>query len=83
MVCYRDFKFSLGGEHCDYFDKLLSQIYLYQNDGSFFICGDFNLLIVGSVICLTIIVYDVDVDVIPERNVIQKLIHMVIYSLTY
>ena len=26
----------------DYFDTLLSQIYKYQNDGLFYVCGDFN-----------------------------------------
>jgi hypothetical protein len=25
-----------------FFDSLLSQVYEYQNDGLFFICGDFN-----------------------------------------
>ena len=56
----------------DYFDELLSQIYLYQNDSSFFICGDFNSRI-GDLSD-----YNVDADVIHERNVIDTNGHLFI-----
>jgi hypothetical protein len=47
----------------DYFDELLGQIYLYQNDGPFFICGDFNSR-VGDLHD-----FDADLDDVCERNV--------------
>ena len=49
----------------DYFDKLLSQIYIYQSDGPFIICGDFNSR------CGSDPDYIVGVDEVPEREIID------------
>jgi exonuclease III len=50
---------------CDFYDELLSHVYLYQNDGPFYICGDFNSR-VGKLVDFT-----EGVDDISERDVID------------
>ena len=49
----------------DFYDELLSQVYTYQSDAPFFICGDFN----GRVGHNTDFVEGI--DKIPERNVVD------------
>jgi hypothetical protein len=49
----------------DYFDHLLSSIYVYQNDGLIFLCGDFNARIGDNNDFIE------GIDVIPEREVID------------
>ena len=65
-VCYL---FPDGSSHFvdphDYVDKLLSQIYIYQSDGPFIICGHFNSR------CGSDPDYIVGVDEVPEREIID------------
>ena len=49
----------------DYFDKLFSQIYIYQSDGPYIICGDFNSR------CGSDPDYIVGVDEVPEGEIID------------
>lgn len=50
----------------DFFDNLLSQVYMYQNQGDFIICGDFNSRI-GEMVD-----FNVGIDDVPDRNNIDN-----------
>ena len=65
-VCYLPPKYSSRQvDMLDFFDNLLTQIYLYQKDGLFLICGDFNSRIGNSMD------YIEGVDYIDERQVLD------------
>ena len=63
-VCYLPPEGSCRNEDSHaFFDTLISQIYLYQNDGLFIICGDVNSRYGQSIDFIE------GVDVVPERHV--------------
>ena len=49
----------------DFYDDLLTMIYLYQNDGMFYVCGDFNSR------CGNGIDFMEGIDHIPHREILD------------
>lgn len=67
-VCYlQPERSSRGNLAQDFYDSLLSQMYLYSNGNPIFICGDFN----GRVGSLKD--FDDMVDCIPERKIVDEI----------
>ncbi|CAG2193097.1 unnamed protein product [Mytilus edulis] len=67
-VCYlQPERSSRGNLAQDFYDSLLSQMYLYSNGNPIFICGDFN----GRVGSLKD--FDDMIDCIPERKIVDEI----------